>query len=129
MTRFIGSVIANIVALWLSIRYINGVSIQIIAESEFLGIQLTSRWQIFLVLGLVLAILNYFLKPILNLITFPLRILSLGFIGLIINMLMIWLLSFLFSEFSVQLFAPLFWTTLIMLISNILIGNTFNTKK
>lgn len=46
--------------------------------------------KIFLLVGIVIGVANYFIKPLLNLILLPLRILTLGLISLIINIGIVW---------------------------------------
>jgi putative membrane protein len=43
--------------------------------------------------AVVFALLNMFIKPILNLITLPFRLLTLGLLGFVINAFMLWLLE------------------------------------
>ncbi len=43
--------------------------------------------------AIVFGLLNMFIKPILNIITLPFRILTLGLLGIVINALMLWLLE------------------------------------
>ena len=64
--------------------------------------------------GITLGLVNYFLKPIINLITLPLRVLTFGLIGLIVNMLMVWIIDILFPELVIMGFWPLFWTGLLV---------------
>ena len=129
MMRLIGPVIANIVGLWVAVKFIPGVQIQVVSGSDFLGFPLTAAWQVFVLLGLVLTLLNYFLKPFLNLITLPLRILSLGIISLFISMLMIWILDLVFKELIISSLVALFWTTLIIWGANLIIDNITKRKK
>ncbi|MBZ1345355.1 MAG: phage holin family protein, partial [Candidatus Nealsonbacteria bacterium] len=85
-------------------------------------------WQSLLLAGLVLGLINFFIKPILKLITLPLRILTLGLFGLIINMAIIWMIDVLFPELIIQGIIPLFWTTLIVWTINFLLGNNVPRK-
>ena len=64
--------------------------------------------------ALVLGVANAFIKPILNILTLPLRILTLGLSGLIINILFLWALDVIFSELSIVGLIPLLETTLIV---------------
>ena len=77
---------------------------------------------IFLVLGIVLGLLNYFLKPLLRALSLPLEIITLGLFTIVINMALIWLLDMMFDELSVPFFLPLLYTTLIILALNIIIS-------
>jgi putative membrane protein len=99
-------ILAGIAGLWLALQFISGV--------EFTGSN-----QLLLIVGLVLGILNAILKPLLNLITFPIRILTLGLSSLVINLLLVWVLQLIFPELKFASFLPLVWTTLIVWIVTI----------
>lgn len=65
--------------------------------------------------GIVLGLFNYFLKPIIKLITLPLRLLTLGLFGLVINMVIIWVVDVIFTpEISIIGLWPLFLTGLLV---------------
>ncbi len=94
-------ILAGIVGLWIAIRFVPGV--------EFTG-----STQLLLIAGLILGILNAIIKPVLNLITLPIRILTLGLSGFLINLLLTFALDLLFPEIEFIGFFPLLWTTLII---------------
>lgn len=100
MRELILQIVAGILGLWLA---------QFVSEVEFVG---EIKYLFFA--GSILGLLNFFLKPILNFITLPLRLLTFGLFGLIINMLIIWLVDRIFFELTVPLIMPLFWTALII---------------
>ncbi len=64
--------------------------------------------------GLVLGLLNYFVKPILKTISLPLRIITLGLFGFVISMAIVWLTDILFPDLMIKGLLPLFWTTVIV---------------
>lgn len=121
MRKLLSQIIAASVGLWLADYFIEGVTVKLYPESNFFGIPLTSQWQIFLVLGIVLGLLNLFVKPIIKTITLPLRIITLGIFNLAINMAMIWFLDIMFSELSVPLWLSLLYTSLIIIVLNFII--------
>lgn len=94
-------ILAGIAGLWIAIRFVPGV--------EFTG-----STQLLLIAGLILGILNATIKPLLNLLTLPIRILTLGLSGLIISLLVVWTLDLLFPEIEFIGLLPLLWTTLII---------------
>lgn len=101
MIGLIFQIIVGISGIWLASRFISGV--------EFTGSIQTLVW-----VGSILGLINFFIKPVLKKITLPIRILTLGFFGLIINMGMVWLADVLFSELDIIGILPLFWTTVII---------------
>ena len=122
MKKFISQITAGILGLWLAIKFVPGIELEIIpGESSFLGIPFTASWQILILIGFVLGLINFFIKPILKTIALPLRILTLGLFGLVINMGLIWIVDLLFEELTISWFWPLFWVTLIIWGLNIIL--------
>jgi len=94
-------IIYGILGIWLAAQFVPGV--------EFLG-----SWKTLIFSGILFGLINLFIKPILKLITLPLRILTFGLVSLIINMGMIWLVDIFFPELIIPGIISLFWTTLII---------------
>jgi len=122
MGKLLWHIIGGILALFLAVKFVPGVTLEIIpAKSTFFGIILTENWQILLVIGVILGLINFFIKPILSKITLPLKILTLGLFGLILNMALIWFLEIMFREFQIMGLWPLFLTTAIVWLINSLL--------
>lgn len=64
--------------------------------------------------GLVLGLVNTFVRPVVKLLTLPLNLITLGLFGLVVNALMLWLVSALVPGFSVAGFGAAFWGALIL---------------
>ena len=94
-------IVAGILGIFLAQRYVPGV--------EFTG-----NWQTLVLAGVILGLINFFIKPILKIITLPLRIITLGLFGLVINMFLVWLVDIFFPELIIEGIIPLFWTSLII---------------
>jgi len=62
----------------------------------------------------LLGIMNAIIKPILNAITLPLRLLTLGLSGLLISMALVWFIDIIFIQIDFIGIIPLFWTTLLV---------------
>jgi len=123
VNRLILQIIAGILGIFLASRFVPGVSLEVIpGQSIFFGIELTANWQILILVGLVLGLINFCIKPVLKMITWPLRILTFGLFSLVINMLMIWLVDILFLEFEIEGLIPLFWTTIIIWLLSLFLG-------
>ncbi|MCX6720900.1 MAG: phage holin family protein [Candidatus Staskawiczbacteria bacterium] len=121
MKRLLSQIVAAALGLWLAMLYVPGVVIKAYPTSNFFGFPLTAQWEVILVLGIVLGLLNYFLRPILKTLALPLEIITLGLFTIIIDMGLIWLLETMFDELTVPFFLPLLYTTLVIWISNIII--------
>ena len=129
MSRILVQIIAAVLGLWLAILVVPGVYVTVFSDSSFFGIPLNAQWQIFLLLGIILGLLNFFVKPLLNIITLPLRILTLGLFGFFVNMALVWIVDVMFEELSAPWFFPLFWTAIIIAIVNIFSQKTLAKEK
>jgi putative membrane protein len=105
-------VVINAAALW-------------VAELIVPGIVFGGEWWQLLVVAFIFAIVNTFVKPILQLLTLPITIVTLGLFLLIINALMLFLTSWVSTQldlgFSVQGFLDaIFGAVIISIVSLIL---------
>jgi len=100
MKKLFLQIITGILAIWLATKFVNGV--------EFKG-----PIQIILLAGTILGLLNFFIKPLLKIITLPLRILTFGLFSLVINIGIIWMVSLIFPDLKFHGIYPLLWTTIL----------------
>ena len=115
--------IGGTLSIYLATLFVSGVGLEIIpGQNTFFGIEFTERWQLLIIVGTILGIINIFVKPIISLLTLPLKILTLGLFPLIINMFIIWVLDIIFLELVIIGLTPLFFTAIIALIINFLLG-------
>lgn len=75
-----------------------------------------------LVLAIVLGIINVFLKPIINLLTLPLNILTLGLFSLVVNALLIMLAGQIVPGFTVDGFWTAFLFGIVVALVSALFG-------
>ena len=116
-------IIAGSLSIFLATKFVSGVSLELLPEgSVFFGIMLSEQWQLLLMTGLILGVINFFIKPIVKMLTLPLRILTLGLFSLILNMAVIWFLDVMLQELQILGITPLFFTTLIVWITNFFLG-------
>lgn len=119
MQRLFWQILFGILGLFLATKLISGVSIKVIpGQSVYFGINFTQDWQILIFIGTVLGLINFFIKPILNLLTLPLRILTLGLFSFFLNMAIVFFLDVIFPELKIVGFLALFWTTLLITLLN-----------
>ena len=116
LKRFIAQLIAAILGLYLASRFIPSV-------------QIDDGLKTLLMAGAILGALNYFVKPILKLISLPLRILTLGLFSFVINMALVWGADILFPGLVIKGLAPLFFTSLIVWGLGILLGLFIKDKR
>lgn len=77
-----------------------------------------------LVGAVVLALINFFIRPILYILTLPINIITLGLFSLVINGVLIYYAAALtpFGVFAVSSFIAAFWLALILALVNIVFG-------
>ena len=116
-------IFAGTLGLFLAAKFIPGATLEMSpGESSFFGINFTASWQILLLAGFILGLINFFIKPIVKMITSPLRMLTFGLFGLVINMAIIWIIDILFIELVIQGIVSLFYTTLLIWLVSFLLG-------
>ena len=82
--------------------------------AEFVsGIEVVNFWTALLV-GLVLGLLNLFIKPILTLISIPFIIITFGLFTVVINAVLLMFASEVIGDFTVTGFWPAVWGSLII---------------
>lgn len=101
MKSLVFCLINGIAGLWLAQYFIEGVEIQ-------------GSITVLLICGAILGLANFFLKPIFNILTLPLRILSGPLTSILVNMIMVWLADIIFPELVIPGILPLFWTGMIL---------------
>lgn len=74
------------------------------------------------VLAVVLGIINVFLKPIINLITLPINVVTLGLFSLVVNALLIMLAGMIVPGFTVDGFWPAFFFGIVVALVSALFG-------
>ncbi len=86
MTQFLLRAALTGVALWVVTKVVSGI--------EFVGGDTTlQRVGVIFVVAVIFGVVNAFIKPIVQLISIPLYILTLGLIHIVINALMLWITS------------------------------------
>jgi len=109
---FFLQIIAGVLGLYLANRYIQGV--EFTSPLFFIPKSLDEFLSSLVFVGAFLGFLNSFIKPILNKIALPLRIITFNLFSLIIAMGMVLITEIIFPELDIRGIIPLFWTTLIV---------------
>ena len=116
MGKLLFHIISGVLGIFLAAKFVPGV--------EFSG-----DYKMLLIVGAVLGLINFFIKPILKAISLPIRILTLGIFTFIINMALVWFLEILFpKELEITGLWPLFLTTIIVSVLNFFFG-LYDPKK
>ena len=113
--RFLAQIIINALAIFLAAYLVPG----IIFEGSFFNL---------LIAGLVLGLVNFFIKPILKLVSRPLIFLSFGLFTIVINIILLFLVAYLLPELLISNFWAALWGVLIISLVNIFFS-VFTKKK
>ena len=115
MKRLLLQIIAGILAIFLAVKFVPGV--------EFSGpifvipkkiAELNQLLGTLVFVGAFWGLLNFFVKPILNKLAWPLRIITFNLFSLVISMGLIWVVDIFSKELIIQGLLPLFWIALIL---------------
>lgn len=88
------------------------------------GITVNPVW-VAAVVGACLTLFNMFLKPVINVLTLPLNLLTLGFFSLVVNGFIFWYLSTILKGFTITSFTAAFVGALVVSLLNWLITKVF----
>ncbi|OGZ31911.1 MAG: hypothetical protein A3I88_03130 [Candidatus Portnoybacteria bacterium RIFCSPLOWO2_12_FULL_39_9] len=105
----------------------NGLAI-FLADYLLPGLVFTGNILTLLIAGLILGLINFFLRPVLKLISAPLIALTLGFFSIAINMGLLRLLDYLVPELTIAGLETYFWGTIIISAVNIFVGLTVKKR-
>ncbi len=96
MTKFILRWVINAIAIYLAVTFVPGITL----HSGLLSV----IW-----LALIFGLVNAFVRPLLNLLTCPLIILTLGLFTLLINTFLFWLTGQIGQSFGIAITIDGFW--------------------
>lgn len=119
MKKLLSQIVSAILGLWLATLLSLGVVVRAYPSSNFFGYPLNQQWQIFVALGIIIGLINYFVKPLLKTLSLPLEIITIGLFSIVINAGLLWIVDLIFDELYIPLYLPLLYTTLIIWILNL----------
>ena len=111
--KIIVRILANTAAIWVASYLISGFS--------FSGSY--SSW---IMAGLVLAILNYLVRPVLKLLTCPIIILTLGLFSVVVNIFVLLIAEEILPNLEINGIWPAFWGVIIISLVNFVILSIFD---
>ena len=113
MGNYALKILVGILTIFIAIKFIPGVYLEI-GERNIFGLEIKREWQLIVIIGIILGTLNFFLKPVLKILTLPINFLTLGFFSFFINLILIELVDVLFLELKIEGMRPLFLTGLVI---------------
>jgi putative membrane protein len=105
MKNFVVKTIANAAAL--------AVAVWLLDKITLTGDSTGKKVLTLIVVALIFGLVNFLVKPIVKVLTFPLFILTLGLITLVVNALMLLLTSWLADKFDVSFHVEGLWTAIL----------------
>ena len=90
------------------------------------GISLSPVISTALIVGACLTLFNMFIKPIINILTLPINLLTLGLFSLVVNAALFWYLGTLITGFKVTTFYAAFVGALLVSIINCILKKVFH---
>ena len=110
LAKLIIQILTNAVAIYVAAGIVSGFTLK---EDSFITL---------LTAGFILGMINYFIKPILKLISAPLILFTLGLFTIVINIAMLLLLDHFMAELEISGLWAAFWATIVISAVNIFVG-------
>jgi len=92
-------------------------------------ISFTGSWIDYLIVGVILAIANMIVRPILKIVSAPLILITLGLFLVIINMIILFGVDYFVEQVNINGFMGYFWISIILAIINAIIVGATKKKK
>ncbi|MFJ3627068.1 phage holin family protein [Streptomyces albidoflavus] len=105
MTNFLVKTLANAAALLVAVWLLNDITLT--------GDSTGNKALTLIVVALIFGVVNFLVKPVVKVLTFPLFVLTLGLITLVVNALMLMLTSWLAGQFDLSFHVDGFWTAVL----------------
>lgn len=116
ITRLLAHIGANVLAL-------------ITAQKLIPNVSFPYDFWVLAKIAVILGLINFFLKPIIRILTLPLIWLTLGLFTIVINIFLLWLTIYFAPELQIQGLAAFIWTMTIISIFNFIISSIIKEKK
>ena len=84
----------------------------------FANFVITGGWRSFVLGGIVLALINLILRPILKIVSFPLILITFGLFNIVINIIILLVADHFLLELTISGFWTLVWGALVIGIAN-----------
>jgi len=112
LRRLVVTWLFNIIALWVAAELLSGIGYD------------DNEW-VLVIAALVFSLANIFVKPIVILFTLPLVILTLGVALFFVNLLMLYLTSWVVDDFTIDTFGTAILATIIIWVVNVILEALF----
>jgi putative membrane protein len=116
ITKFILRIIANALAIFIATLLVD----QIFFSGTLID---------YLIVGIILAIANTFIRPILKIVSAPLIFITMGLFIIVINGIILFAVDWFVEALTITSFMGYFWGTIIIAIANAIIVGSFKKHK
>lgn len=110
MLRLIIHVLSNSLGIWAAARLVP-------------GIYFNGNWKWLILAGAVLGFINFFIKPIVKIISLPLIWVTLGLFTIVINILMFNLVAHIVPALVIETWTAAFWAVVVISVINFIISS------
>ncbi len=111
ITKLIIQVLTNAIAIYIAAEVVPGFTFS--GENSFIAL---------LTAGFIFGLINFFIKPVLKLISLPLILFTFGLFTIVINIAMLLLLDYFIPELTISSLGAAFWGMIVISAVNFFIG-------
>jgi putative membrane protein len=115
MIRLIIQVLSNALGIWAAARFVP-------------GIHFSGEWPWLILTGAILGFINFFIKPIVKIVSLPLIWITLGLFTIVINILMLTLAAKIAGTLVIETWTAAFWAVIVISIINYIISSIIEEK-
>ena len=106
----------KLILRWVLLTFAITVTSYVLPFIEISGETILKKVGIAFLAGLILGLVNTFIRPVIKLLAIPVNILTLGLFNIIINAGMLWVVDYFVDNFKISGFWGYFWSSLLSLI-------------
>ena len=116
LKRLLYTWIVNVAAIWVASIFVDGVDY-------------SEDYWVLIVAGLVFGLVNFLVKPIIKLLAIPIIVITLGIALFFINLLMLYITSWIVAGFDLDSFMSAVWATVIIAAVNWVLTGIFDVDE
>lgn len=116
MLRLIIHILSNALGIWAAARLVP-------------GIIFSGGWQWLILAGAILGFVNFFIKPIVKIISLPLIWVTLGLFTIVINVLMLNLAARIVGALVIETWTAAFWAVVVISTINYLVSSLISENE
>ncbi len=119
----------KLILRWVLLTFAITVTSYVLPFIEISGETILKKVGIAFLAGLILGLVNTFIRPVIKLLAIPVNILTLGLFNIIINAGMLWVVDYFVDNFKISGFWGYFWSSLLISIITVFLARIFLYEK